>query len=182
MNFNKTGYVCLAMGVLLLVSGCVTTQEQRAGQLQMQVDRQAMVYRVDQLEAQALDQSQAFAYLQQQVDGMRAEIARLESALASQRREASEALAAERVIRERDKQAMVEELSRRMAELIARQSAAAAPVRGRSETGYEHVVKPGETVSQIAAAYRVTVDAIVRANNLRNPDSVRVGQKLFIPE
>lgn len=182
MNIQKAGCFFIAAGWMLLFTGCVTTQEQRTGQLQMQVDRQAMVFRVDQLEAQVSDQTQAFAYLQQQVEGLRAEIARLEAALASQRREASEALAAERALREREKQAMVDELSRRMAELIARQSAAAAPVRGRAESGYEHVVKPGETISQIAAAYRVTVDAIVRANNLKNPDNVRAGQKLFIPE
>lgn len=181
MNFNKTGYVFLVMGVLLLFSGCVTTQEQRAGQLQMQVDRQEMSFRVDKLEAQIYDQAQGFAHLQQQQELLRAEIRRLESALAAQRRDSSEALATERAIREREHQEMIDELSRRMAGLIASQRPAATS-RSRGETGYEHVVKPGETLSQIAAAYRVTVDAIVRANELRNPDNVRAGQKLFIPE
>jgi predicted nucleic acid-binding Zn-ribbon protein len=52
----------------------------------------------------------------------------------------------------------------------------------RAERGYEHTVEPGQTLSQIAAAYNVRVDAIVRANNLGNANAIRVGQVLFIPE
>jgi LysM repeat protein len=49
-------------------------------------------------------------------------------------------------------------------------------------SGYEHVVKVGETLSQIAAAYKVKAQAIIDANNITNPNTVRPGQKLFIPE
>lgn len=48
--------------------------------------------------------------------------------------------------------------------------------------GMEHVVETGQTLSQIAIAYGVTVDSLVEANKLKNPDSIRKGQKLFIPE
>lgn len=48
--------------------------------------------------------------------------------------------------------------------------------------GYEHVVRTGETVSTIAREYQITVDAIVEANQLANPNSIRVGQILFIPQ
>ena len=51
-----------------------------------------------------------------------------------------------------------------------------------SSTGIEHVVQPGETLSQIAAAYGVKMDVIARVNNISNPASIRVGQKLFIPD
>lgn len=50
-----------------------------------------------------------------------------------------------------------------------------------SETGYEHVVKSGETLSAIAAAYKVNSSSIKKANGLKS-DVVRVGQKLFIPQ
>ncbi len=51
-----------------------------------------------------------------------------------------------------------------------------------SQEGYEHIVQPGETLSAIAAAYKVSVKAIIEANNISKPESLRAGQKLFIPK
>jgi murein DD-endopeptidase MepM/ murein hydrolase activator NlpD len=44
-----------------------------------------------------------------------------------------------------------------------------------------HTIKRGETLSQIAADYGVTVKAIVDANGLENPSLIVTGQKLIIP-
>lgn len=44
-----------------------------------------------------------------------------------------------------------------------------------------HVVKPGQNLTQIANYYGVTVQSIVRANNLWNPNLIYVGQVLLIP-
>ncbi len=44
-----------------------------------------------------------------------------------------------------------------------------------------HVVRAGETLTAIARAYHVTVEAIARANNLLNPDCIYAGQRLVIP-
>lgn len=44
-----------------------------------------------------------------------------------------------------------------------------------------HVVQPGETLSQIARKYGVTVDAIVAANGLGSADVIGVGVRLLIP-
>jgi hypothetical protein len=44
-----------------------------------------------------------------------------------------------------------------------------------------HVVQPGESLTLIAQKYGVTVDAIVQANQLKNPDAIYAGQKLVIP-
>jgi LysM repeat protein len=44
-----------------------------------------------------------------------------------------------------------------------------------------HTVAPGETLTAIARRYGVTVAAIVEANDLANPNSISVGQKLTIP-
>jgi LysM repeat protein len=44
-----------------------------------------------------------------------------------------------------------------------------------------HVVKPGENLTQIARYYGVTVQSIVNANNLWNPNVIYVGQRLRIP-
>lgn len=44
-----------------------------------------------------------------------------------------------------------------------------------------HVVARGETISEIAELYDVTVEDIVLANNLPNPNTIFVGQRLSIP-
>ena len=45
----------------------------------------------------------------------------------------------------------------------------------------QYTVKPGDFLSKIAASQGSTVSAIVEANNLRNPNFIRVGQVLTIP-
>lgn len=76
-----------------------------------------------------------------------------------------------------EKQELLDHLSRKIAEILKSQKP--APV---SDTGYEHVVETGQTLSDIALAYKVNVKAIVQANNLPNANDITVGQKLFIPE
>lgn len=44
-----------------------------------------------------------------------------------------------------------------------------------------HTVRSGETLSHISNRYNTTVQAIVNANNISNPNLIRVGQKLNIP-
>ncbi len=44
-----------------------------------------------------------------------------------------------------------------------------------------HVVKEGEGLYAIARLYGVDVDAIIEANNITNPDLIRVGDELIIP-
>jgi len=43
-----------------------------------------------------------------------------------------------------------------------------------------HIVQPGETLSSIAARYGTTVQAIASANNIIDPNTIYVGQKLTI--
>lgn len=45
-----------------------------------------------------------------------------------------------------------------------------------------HTVQPGETLTAIARQYGVSVQDIVSANNITNPDRVAVGTVLIIPE
>ncbi|HXF60013.1 MAG TPA: LysM peptidoglycan-binding domain-containing protein [Caldilineaceae bacterium] len=44
-----------------------------------------------------------------------------------------------------------------------------------------YIVQPGDTLLVIATRYNLTVDDILRANNLTNPDYVFSGQRLVIP-
>lgn len=84
--------------------------------------------------------------------------------------------------RARLQQQIVDELSGKMTEIMKNQAVALPTPAKTPTTGYEHVVKSGETLSQIAAAYKVKAQAIVEANNITNPNALRPGQKLFIPE
>jgi membrane-bound lytic murein transglycosylase D len=49
------------------------------------------------------------------------------------------------------------------------------------ETYVVHRVRRGETVGGIAARYGTSVSAIARANNMRNANRIRPGQKLRVP-
>jgi putative chitinase len=54
----------------------------------------------------------------------------------------------------------------------------AAPTESGPRT---HVVQRGETLSQIAQRYGVTLQAVQNANGITDPDSISVGQRLTIP-
>jgi LysM repeat protein len=88
-----------------------------------------------------------------------------------------------RADRDQLRRQVVDDLSREMSRILAAQGGAG---RGSGNTsrqaGYEHKVKSGETLSDIAKAYGTTVGAIQRANNLKDGAVLRVGQVLFIPE
>ena len=124
---------------------------------EMKAERQSLYAELEQLRRK---QDQDVGALRQDIEGLRKMI------------QASDASS------EQMRKDMVDQLSKRMAAIVSQ-----PPASGRAtEQGYEHVVQPGETLSQIAAAYHVKPDAIVRANSLKSANTIRVGQKLFIPE
>ncbi|MDR2793509.1 MAG: M23 family metallopeptidase [Treponema sp.] len=45
-----------------------------------------------------------------------------------------------------------------------------------------HIVKNNETIYSIALSYGVSIDALMKSNNITDPKKLRVGQKLNIPE
>jgi LysM repeat protein len=47
--------------------------------------------------------------------------------------------------------------------------------------GERHIVQTGESLSMIAAQYGVSVEAIMAANALDDPNTIVVGQELLIP-
>ncbi len=47
--------------------------------------------------------------------------------------------------------------------------------------GRVYIVRPGDTLSGIAARFGVSLSALARANGIRNPSRIYVGQRLVIP-
>jgi soluble lytic murein transglycosylase-like protein len=58
-------------------------------------------------------------------------------------------------------------------------TAAAAPTVVAATT---YIVRPGDTLSTIAARHGTTVAALAAANQIPNPDVIRIGQLLHIPD
>ena len=100
--------------------------------------------------------------------------------------------------REKDKQAIVDQLSAKIAEIMSKGASRSIPSRSTQTTPRpaptpaaggaapatptgEHIVKAGETLSAIATAYKVKASAIIEANDLKDPDHLKAGQKLVIP-
>jgi murein DD-endopeptidase MepM/ murein hydrolase activator NlpD len=65
------------------------------------------------------------------------------------------------------------------ARLLASASAPQQQVGGTVTDVY--VVRPGDTLSKIAAQFGTTVQAIMQANHLTNPNYIYSGQRLYIP-
>jgi hypothetical protein len=65
----------------------------------------------------------------------------------------------------------------------------AATLPGRDHLGHVspvstrtiHIIEPGDTMSEIAAKYNITVEELAAANRHYNFDLILVGDKLYIP-
>lgn len=86
--------------------------------------------------------------------------------------------------RQKDRSEIIDQLSKNMAEIMARQQPARQPTVSRpsQDSPGTYTVQQGETLSQIAAKYQVKAEAIVEANHLKDANSIRAGQKLIIPK
>lgn len=56
-----------------------------------------------------------------------------------------------------------------------------APDAGAAQGVTVYTVKKGDTLSQIAAKYGTTYQAIAAYNGIKNPNAIRVGQKIKVP-
>lgn len=134
--------------------------------------QQAQALRELQYQVQTL--AARFDAIEQRQSSLAARIAALErgsgdSGLASKDEVAAlrSDLAAVRSAQGRLRDEIVEDLSARISAIAKRQEQARAA---------------GQTLSAIALAYKVSVKAIMQANNITDPTKLRVGQTLFIPD
>lgn len=182
--------VVLGMAAAFLLSGCETIyptgrqEEQRYEAARIEMARQQSARELAVLRAQSEAAAQNISQLDarlgrveqqmRQGDGTRAEVEALRREIGQLRAE-----------REQLRAQIVGDLSKEMMKLVGTSAPAAGSRSGgagsRATSGWEHKVEPGQTLSDIAKAYKTTVSAITRANNLKD-DRIRVGQVLFIPD
>lgn len=195
MKFTFSSWTPVGMAGMALagfLTGCValedTRSEQAAAGREDQLLLQEDLRRVSgRLEGMDLELTR----LQSQVDTLRAsqgragqtEIQALQARLA----DLETRLRASEAAREKDKQEIVESLSKKISQIVAppassSKSASKSGTRSNSgpSSGYEHIVASGDTLSTIAAAYGVSVKVILEDNDIKDPNRLRVGQKLFI--
>jgi LysM repeat protein len=61
-------------------------------------------------------------------------------------------------------------------------TATAVPPTPTPEKGRTYTVKPGDELKHIAADYQVNIFKIIDTNDIPNPDSLKIGQVLRIPD
>ena len=120
--------------------------------------------------------------LQSEISRLNSEIIRLQDLRANDVANTESQIHQLQAKQAQDKQEIIAALSRQIETLLKNQPAPAQNSGGGSDYGIEHVVRSGETLSAIAKAYGVTPTAIIKSNNLKNPNRLIVGQKLFVPQ
>lgn len=168
-----------ALAAVVSASGCATmyTQEDIEAQARLESEVKSAATKIHRLEERVSNlesanegefrnagaQTQTVEQLLRQQQAMADRIAALEAA------------------RVRDREEIANSVSRRVSDVIQRSSSTVSSPQ-KTVQGYEHVVKAGETLSAIAAAYKVKPSVILSANGIKNANNIRVGQKIFIPE
>jgi len=206
---KMAGKVLMGLGLAVLASGCVTTQDnaevvqEREDVLLLREDIARLKGRVEVVDLEN-------QRLQQELERMRNTVAASkgqDGAVQGRLDDLDRKIQSVDAARVKDRQAIIDQISAKMADLLsaggsgkssktsggtstaatkrpagASKAAASGGESSANQAGYEHVVKDGETLAMIAAAYKVKSQVIIDANHLKNPDAIRKGQKLFIPQ
>lgn len=175
----KTKIILLCLVVGVSASGCASyMRESKQAEAREAHQRTSVASDVAMLKERLKGIEMAQEQLARDIMELKALIARGSDADAALAAKLGQAIKALEDRDDRMQKDTIQSISKRMAEIMKSQVSASQAGYG---TGVEHVVNSGETLSAIAQAYGVTVSAIVKANNISNPNSVREGQKLFIP-
>ena len=188
MHIN-TVRICLStfgLAILLSTAGCVTPYREHVTQQREDV----LLLRETQRRGEGRIES-----LEVEIDALRDDLARLDRNRTDALRIRSDQLElkfdtlsrkleqAERT-QARDKRETIDTLTKKIEQLLKQQTTASRSTRSNASSGYgyEHTVRSGETLSEIAKAYGVSVDVIIAENAIANPNHLKVGQTLFVPE
>lgn len=176
--------------VVALLSGCAMLDNMASGGSSSDNDTgyKYLEDRIQTLTARVTDLEQRNANLQNEVRDLQSRLSQVQgnSSGAASATELEQLRARVQTLeaqREKDKQVILDQVAKEIAGVAgAKRSRSGGDSSSNSnDVGYEHVVTKGQTLSNIATKYKVTVAAIKKANNLTS-DNLREGQKLFIPK
>jgi nucleoid-associated protein YgaU len=201
MKFHLSSRTLPLAPILLAggLAGCVTTQDYQA-RLDAQAQENArllqeqtgkLVGRVESLEVENQRLNNELAALR--AHQSRAAAGATEAqALRAELGDLDRRIRAMEAAREKDKQELVDTLSRKISQIMGGGTAGDGGGKRRKSSGGEahsgaggggsYVVKSGDSLSAIAAANGVTRKALMEANGIKNADQIRVGQKIVIPQ
>ena len=181
MNFWLRTSLCV-VALAPVFSGCTMFEQARKDQARTDQTLNDVGRKVNQVDASVREMTQSRERMYARID----EVEQKAVASNRQRQQEISALKAEiralRAEREAMRAQLVKELSSKMATAMQSYAAQAQASSARSQSGRLHRVESGQTLSEIARAYNVTVAAIMRENKMRSADVLKVGQELFIPE
>lgn len=173
-----------AAGLLLFSSGCETLSGRRDDNAREEMSRLYLEQKVERIETLSTEALEHRRRLDERIEQVAERNAASQEALSAEIDAVKRDLERLRSDREQLRREIVDDITARVSGILSEQTARRdAERRGAGpRVGREHTVGPGQTISEIAAVYGTTVQAIVEANNLTDPDKIRVGRKLFIPE
>jgi len=175
----KTLFCGLLGLVVLMGSGCVTMVDQNT-MAQQQADMEKLRENVQRIQEKINGLELEQQNLQRDIGSMKGtpkEDMVVRNRLDTLERQVQSLSAA----RDADRKQIVNQVASIVGSSGGGSSGRSSSGRGGSQTGVEHVVESGQTLSAIAAAYKVSASSIRKANSLKS-DTLRVGQKLFIPK
>jgi len=191
MKSRLTITTCVAL--LFIGAGCATMQDS-SEVTQQQEDMLLLKEDLNRTKGKLETMEMEYQRLLRELDAMQGAAASSKGATSSTQARIDELERRLNVLegaRTKDRQAIVDQLSGKMADIMGDRTTGKSSQKSKSAatkasttgmTGYEHVVKEGDTLSAIATAYKVKTGAIVEANKLQSPYTLRTGQKLFIPQ
>lgn len=189
--------ILTAAMVSCLGASCITlTDPQEEERAQADALRQRVAY--EQLRTEVLQLRERVGALESMKEQQARQMESLQGTLQDTRRvvremgeivaEVQQSLKRIETVQGRQKAEIVDEISRKLELILKEQAAKQAPPPPpqpqppvKAVTGYEHIVKRGETLTKIAEVYGVTLDEVLQANKLKESDPLLVGQKVFIP-
>ena len=178
-------------GMAAMMSGCATWFDGTIFESKPDPAVARVATTTQQMSVEFRQLSEQMSEMRRNQQEMDTRLNRIETQLASGGRTQSEITALQRDIQmiRADRETLKKEITTDLAariEKIVRTSPPPANTRptqtNPSRTGYEHKVEKGQTLSEIARGYGKSIDSIMKANNLKDASSLRVGQVLFIPD
>ena len=184
MNAKLLANIFVGVSALAVVAGSAVAQQNVSESVSLLDEK------VSRLQANVEDIQFRQQQMQKDLDRLKADVQELRrssgGASASDLQAVQARIDALDAARQKDKQAIIDQVAKELASINAPRgggkTGTTATENSPAPEGKEHVVTKGETLTTIAKAYGVTVEDLKKANDISNPNELRVGQKLIVPK